>query len=250
MTCDLRHPVGLRYPVDNCRQECKKQEQTRVRKSLGGYSLEQTQITLQCRQVYSLEQTRVDKGLQESTNEQTRSLLDFSLEQTRLLLSVDNSTLSNRQEYTREDKGMGWLRLVGSIKVWVSFVEYSLFYRALLQNRPYISRSILIVSTPQTSVDGTHPARADVRALVMAVRMACVVTRLVLGIGSLVTGLMAPCVSNQSFMCWRSQLQPAAHVKLLSADCMRCVSQQDAGTHDRQHQHKVRQQTTDNRARR
>jgi len=28
---------------------------------------------------------------------------------------------------------MGWLRLVGSLKLYVSFAEYSLFYRALLQ---------------------------------------------------------------------------------------------------------------------
>ena len=31
---------------------------------------------------------------------------------------------------------MGWLRLVGSIKYQVSFAEYSLLYRALLQKRP------------------------------------------------------------------------------------------------------------------
>jgi len=31
---------------------------------------------------------------------------------------------------------MGWLRWVGSIKLQVSFAEYSLFNRALLQNRP------------------------------------------------------------------------------------------------------------------
>jgi len=28
---------------------------------------------------------------------------------------------------------MGWLRLVGSFKLYISFAEYSLFYRALLQ---------------------------------------------------------------------------------------------------------------------
>ena len=33
---------------------------------------------------------------------------------------------------------MGWLRLVGSLKLWVSVAEYSLFYRALLQKRPVI----------------------------------------------------------------------------------------------------------------
>jgi len=44
---------------------------------------------------------------------------------------------------------MGWLRLVGSLKVQVSFAEYRLFYRALLQKRPIILRSLLIVATPQ-----------------------------------------------------------------------------------------------------
>ena len=33
---------------------------------------------------------------------------------------------------------MGWLRSVGSIKLRVSFAEYYLFYRALLQKRPMI----------------------------------------------------------------------------------------------------------------
>jgi len=42
---------------------------------------------------------------------------------------------------------MGWLRLVGSIKLYVSFAEYCLFYRALLQKRPIIVRSLLIVAT-------------------------------------------------------------------------------------------------------
>ena len=43
---------------------------------------------------------------------------------------------------------MGWLRLVGSSKFQVSFAEYSLFYRALVQKRPIILRSLLIVATP------------------------------------------------------------------------------------------------------
>jgi len=43
---------------------------------------------------------------------------------------------------------MGLLRLVGSLKSQVSFAEYSPFYRALLQKRPMILRSLLIVATP------------------------------------------------------------------------------------------------------
>ena len=36
------------------------------------------------------------------------------------------------------ERSMGWLRLVGSIKLQVSFAAYCLFYRALLQKRPVI----------------------------------------------------------------------------------------------------------------
>jgi len=43
---------------------------------------------------------------------------------------------------------MGWLRLVVSLKSYISFAEYRLFYRALLQKRPVILRSQLMVATP------------------------------------------------------------------------------------------------------
>jgi len=39
---------------------------------------------------------------------------------------------------------MGWARVVGSLKIQVSIVEYRLFYRALLQKRPKILRRLLI----------------------------------------------------------------------------------------------------------
>ena len=39
---------------------------------------------------------------------------------------------------------MGWLRWVGALKSYVSFAEYRLFYRALLQKRPIILRSLLL----------------------------------------------------------------------------------------------------------
>ena len=39
------------------------------------------------------------------------------------------------------------LWLVGSLRLWVSFAEYCLFYRALLQKRPIIYRSLLSVLT-------------------------------------------------------------------------------------------------------
>ena len=40
-----------------------------------------------------------------------------------------------------------WLRLVGCLKLQIAFVEYRLFYRVLLQKRPVIWRSLLIVAT-------------------------------------------------------------------------------------------------------
>jgi len=51
---------------------------------------------------------------------------------------------------------MGWLRLVGSLKLQVSFAEYHLFYRALLQKRPTILRSLQVVATPYYVLYATH----------------------------------------------------------------------------------------------
>ena len=40
----------------------------------------------------------------------------------------------------------GWLRLVGSFKLYISLAEYPLFYRALLQKRFIILRSLLVAA--------------------------------------------------------------------------------------------------------
>ena len=47
-----------------------------------------------------------------------------------------------------------WLRLVGSLKLWVSFAEHPLFYRALLQKRPNFLRNLLIEATPYSCIAG------------------------------------------------------------------------------------------------
>jgi len=47
---------------------------------------------------------------------------------------------------------MGWLRLVGALKVYDSLAEYRLFYRALLQKRPVVWRSLLVGATPYQDV--------------------------------------------------------------------------------------------------
>jgi len=74
---------------------------------------------------------------------------------------------------------MGWLRLVGSLKIYVSFAEYSLFYRALLQKRPIILRSLLIVVTPYYDsnlwrLTRNMCVRVCVRACVRACTWVCV----------------------------------------------------------------------------
>ena len=50
--------------------------------------------------------------------------------------------------YMCDMKYMGWLRFGGALKLQVSFADYRLFYRALLQKRPEILKSLLIVATP------------------------------------------------------------------------------------------------------
>jgi len=70
----------------------------------------------------------------------------------------------------RHPVGMGWLQLVGSFKLQVSLAEYSLFYRALLQKRPVILRSLLIVATPQPQ----HQPRYRSKAAPVLVRVYCI----------------------------------------------------------------------------
>jgi len=61
-----------------------------------------------------------------------------------------------RAEFFEKRHFFEWLRLEGSSKLQVSFAEYSLFYRALLQKRPIILRSLL---TKATQYDMTSLSR-------------------------------------------------------------------------------------------
>ena len=82
-----------------------------------------------------------------SDGEYTRSrVYSLSLDRNsrKSILQIDSS------EYTLyRYQHMGWLRLVSSLKLQVSFGEYLLFNRALLQKSPILLRSLLIVATPQ-----------------------------------------------------------------------------------------------------
>ena len=55
---------------------------------------------------------------------------------------------------------IGWLQLVGSIKLQVSFAEYCLCCRALLQKRPVILSILLTKATPYVNRGFTHAADA------------------------------------------------------------------------------------------
>jgi len=48
---------------------------------------------------------------------------------------------------------MGWLRLVGSLKLYVSFAKETYKRDEILQKRPMILRSLLIVATPYISLE-------------------------------------------------------------------------------------------------
>ena len=69
-----------------------------------------------------------------------------------LYLSIQRCILYIYQS-SHGSTSMGWLRFVGSSKLQVSFAEYCLFYRALLQKRPIILRRLLILATPYQSSD-------------------------------------------------------------------------------------------------
>ena len=61
----------------------------------------------------------------------------------------DDSRADTNDDSPRDtNDDMGWLRSVGSLKLMVSFAEYRLLYRALLQERDIILRSLPIVATP------------------------------------------------------------------------------------------------------
>jgi len=73
--------------------------------------------------------------------------ITLNAEAGRALTSTSNQSSEPFEvaQYPQQNNdAIGWLRLVGSFKLKVSFAEYRLFYRALLQKRPIILRSLLI----------------------------------------------------------------------------------------------------------
>jgi len=66
---------------------------------------------------------------------------------------VVNMTRADSQEYLSQNQlstefPMAWLRFVGSLKLYVSFAKEPYKRDDLLQKRPTILRSLLIVATP------------------------------------------------------------------------------------------------------
>ena len=62
------------------------------------------------------------------------------------------ASMLTEQRQTDQQTDMGWLRLVGSLKLLVSFAKEPYKRDYILQKRPIILRSLLIVATP-------YPAR-------------------------------------------------------------------------------------------
>ena len=60
--------------------------------------------------------------------------------QTYVFVLYSASPSDRNENFCPSCQAMGLIRSVGSLKVQVSFAEYSLFYRALLQKRPIILR--------------------------------------------------------------------------------------------------------------
>ena len=56
----------------------------------------------------------------------------------RSLLQTERDVMCQVPRLLQDFCNMGWLRLVGSLKSYVSCAEYCLFYKALLQERPII----------------------------------------------------------------------------------------------------------------
>ena len=65
----------------------------------------------------------------------------------RVLQCVAVSLISHRQYVN-----MGWLRFVGSLKLWVSFAKEPYKRKDILQKKPVILRSLLIVATPYVKI--------------------------------------------------------------------------------------------------
>jgi len=117
---------------------------------------------LQCVAVSCQRVARDNRRQQETTRETNEGLLQCvsvccSVLQCVAVCCSERTSMTALQEF-----GMGWLRLVGSLKLQVSFAEYSLFYRALLPKRPIILRSLLIVTTPYISLSLKHSSSVGI----------------------------------------------------------------------------------------
>jgi len=73
------------------------------------------------------------------------------------------NTLSHTHAQTHKDRAqthMGWLRLVGSLKLQIYFAKKPYKRDDILQKKPVILRSLLIVATPSSLRTNTQQTRA------------------------------------------------------------------------------------------
>ena len=74
-----------------------------------------------------------------------------------LICANNDQTHACKTKKTLHNTPIGWLQLVGSIKLQVFSVEYSPFYRTLLQKRPIMLSILLTEATPMILADETYP---------------------------------------------------------------------------------------------
>ena len=121
---------------------------------------------------YHTQQRRVHTQLGRVCTHQncTHQNRDFSTPE-----SIDYTHIKDKYSHAKRalsqkaqwDVFYGVAAIVGSLKLKVSFAEYRLFYRALLQKRPIMLRSLLIVATPYINIRGVHSfeTTAKIRSL-------------------------------------------------------------------------------------
>jgi len=96
---------------------------------------------------------------------------------------------------------------ISRLKLQVYFAEYSLFYRALLQKRPIILRSLLIVATPYVPI-----------SLVVSVSMSVSMS---VRVRVCVRVCVFVCVYVCAFVCTRLHLSLCVYVAVYSHTCVR-----------------------------
>ena len=142
---------------------------------------------------------------------------------------------------------MGWLRLVGSFKLYVSVAEYHLFCRALLQKRPIILRSLIIEATPLShthsltiSLSHPHPYTHTHRlSLSLSHTHTHTCTHRLLKISSFSRDMVPLCITQHIHTHTHSLSLSHTHTHTLSLSIFHTYSLSFSRTHTHTHTHRL-----------